>query len=210
MRSAIDVRVMCLEDLPVVTELHLLAFPRAALTSLGKEAVLRYYQWQFEHQRELYATVALVHGTMAGFSLAGHLLHPLSGYLREHRRYLIGATLRHPSLLANPIFRDRMMLAVKKLGPRRSRGASRRDGARFGVLALAVHPDFQGYGIGQALLDDAECEARRLGVPRIGLTVRLDNDQAIRFYERQGWCRELDARGHWTGMMHKDLTPASD
>ncbi|HEX7123252.1 MAG TPA: GNAT family N-acetyltransferase [Gemmatimonadaceae bacterium] len=209
MRSAIEVRPMCREDLVEVTELHLLAFPRAALTSLGKEAVLRYYQWQFEHQRELYATVAVVHGRIAGFSLAGRLLHPLTGYLKDHRRYLLGATLRHPSLLANPIFRDRVMLAVKKLRPRRARSASRREGPRFGVLALAVHPDFQGYGIGQALLDDAECEARRLGVSRIGLTVRLDNDQAIRFYERQGWCRELDARGRWRGTMHKDVAPTA-
>lgn len=197
---------MCLQDLPVVTELHLLAFPRAALTSLGKEAVHRYYLWQFEHQHDLYATVALVDGTVAGFSLAGRLRHPLSGYLRQHRRYLIGATLRHPLLLANPIFRDRLKLAVKKLRPRRRAKRSAGD-RQFGVLALAVHPDFQGWGIGQALLDDAEREARRAGALRIGLTVREDNDQAIRFYERHGWYRALDARGRWTGHMQKDLTP---
>lgn len=207
MRSAVHIRALRPDDLASITELHLLAFPKAALSALGQEAVRRYYQWQLEHQPDMYATVALIDGALAGFSLAGQFRHPLSGFLRAHRGYLIRNTLRRPWLLANPIFFDRVRLGLKKLRPRRRRGniATGAPVRRFGVLSLAVHPGFQGHGVGQALMDDAEREARRLGVPRIGLTVRLDNKHAIHFYESHGWYRDVDQHGRWTGAMHKDL-----
>lgn len=52
---------------------------------------------------------------------------------------------------------------------------------------LAVLPDHQGQGIGQALLAAVEDRARRLGCCKLTLEVRSDNDRAQRLYERVGF-----------------------
>ena len=39
----------------------------------------------------------------------------------------------------------------------------------------------------------------------MSLTVHPENGQAVRFYERQGWYRTVDAKGRWIGHMLKDL-----
>ncbi len=54
------------------------------------------------------------------------------------------------------------------------------------ITTIGVHPAFQRRGIGSALLK--ECEDRLPG-ERIRLTVREDNDPAIRLYTRFGYER---------------------
>ena len=64
-------------------------------------------------------------------------------------------------------------------------------------LGIAVHPDAQRQGVGQALMA-ALCEwADRWGqVLRTELTVFVDNAHAIRLYERHGFVREGRHRGY--------------
>lgn len=50
---------------------------------------------------------------------------------------------------------------------------------------IAVHPDWWGAGVAEALL----AEARRLSPARIGLDVNADNPRAVAFYEKQGFAR---------------------
>lgn len=211
----VEIRAVDVRDLPVIAEIHMLAFPQAALTALGREAVRRYYEWQLEGPHDLHATLALVNGTTAGFSFAGHFRGHLIGFLRRNRLYLFLNTLRRPWLLANPLFLDRLRYGLntfrRKLGQRVPRDVSRdpTEPRRFGILSVAVHPAFQGCGVGHALMHDAEQEARRLGVGTMSLTVHPENAQAVRFYEHQGWYQVPDRRGRWIGHMQKDLPPVA-
>ncbi|HSA57854.1 MAG TPA: GNAT family N-acetyltransferase [Gemmatimonadaceae bacterium] len=208
MESTLEIRAIEAADLPVIAQIHMLAFPGAAMTALGREAVRRYYQWQLEGPHDLYATLAVVDGKTAGFSFAGHFRGHLIGYLRRNRAYLLFNTLRRPWLLANPLFLDRLKFGLTTVRRKLGKPVPRRDTSeakRFGILSVAVDPTFQGHGVGHALMEDAEQEARRLGVPRMSLTVHPENEQAVRFYEHQGWYRALDARGRWIGHMQKDL-----
>ncbi len=59
------------------------------------------------------------------------------------------------------------------------------------IATIAVLPEFQGRGIGAALLE--ACEAQ-IPLSRIRLCVRPTNDVAIRLYERFGYARV----GEWT------------
>jgi [ribosomal protein S18]-alanine N-acetyltransferase len=59
---------------------------------------------------------------------------------------------------------------------------------RYGyVVTIDVAPELRGVGLGGLLLRQAEGQVRAAGVGRMGLHVAVDNDAAIRFYERLGY-----------------------
>ena len=58
-------------------------------------------------------------------------------------------------------------------------------------LTVAVHPDFQGQGIGAMLFEALFAEARRLsGLTRVELMCREGNVRAVRLYQRLGFVIE--------------------
>ena len=61
-----------------------------------------------------------------------------------------------------------------------------RDGGLY-VGRLAVLPSWRGRGAARALIGAAEAEARRLGLPRMHLRVRLALDENRRFFSACGF-----------------------
>ncbi|HZG55711.1 GNAT family N-acetyltransferase [Paenibacillus sp.] len=59
--------------------------------------------------------------------------------------------------------------------------------AHVAELAIAVHPDFQGRGVGRLLVETACREAKAEGKRKLSLRVMSTNEQAIRFYEKLGF-----------------------
>ena len=57
------------------------------------------------------------------------------------------------------------------------------------VQTIAVAPEHQRRGLGADLLQRLLDDARRRGIPRVGLEVRVDNAPAIAMYERFGFAR---------------------
>ncbi|MGI6488836.1 MAG: GNAT family N-acetyltransferase [Syntrophothermaceae bacterium] len=66
------------------------------------------------------------------------------------------------------------------------------DGRRGYIYHLAVHPQYQGQGYGQALLEKVITELENLGAQKIHLFVFSHNHQAIEFYRRLGWRERND------------------
>ena len=65
-----------------------------------------------------------------------------------------------------------------------------------GSIGMAVHDDFQGRGVGSALLGAAvDLADRWLNLRRVELEVYTDNAPAIRLYERFGFAIEGTLRG---------------
>ncbi|HAY82780.1 MAG TPA: GNAT family N-acetyltransferase [Planctomycetaceae bacterium] len=56
------------------------------------------------------------------------------------------------------------------------------------VHDLAVHEDARGQGVGTALLEAIEVEARRRGCCKVTLEVRSDNEVALGLYRKLGFC----------------------
>jgi ribosomal protein S18 acetylase RimI-like enzyme len=72
------------------------------------------------------------------------------------------------------------------------------DGRRGWIYHLAVDPTLQKHGIGAALMQAVEERMARLGVRKINLQVRADNQQACGFYEQIGYADEhLTSFGKW-------------
>ena len=83
--------------------------------------------------------------------------------------------------------------AVGLLALRRHEGRR----AHVGDIGMFVHPDFHGQGVGSALMQSAvELADRWLDLKRIELTVFVDNERAVRLYEKFDFVREGVLRGY--------------
>jgi ribosomal protein S18 acetylase RimI-like enzyme len=127
----------------------------------------------------------------------------------------VWAFLTHPWVLFHPEVRAKFPLLrnnlLMKLGIRprvhfspEQRNTMARD-PHVGLVVIGVDPKFQGRGIGSLLLQEFERRAALLGLSKMQLTVRSDNVQAIRAYERNGWVREREAEGSLSMVKRIDL-----
>lgn len=202
------IRELRREDLPGVAAIHLAAFVDSSLTSLGREAVRRYYEWLLNGPHQSRALGAFERHRLVGFSFGGVFNGALTGFLRRNRAYLAVRVATHPWLALSPLFRDRITQAIRLLArraPATSAAAAPLTTPAYGILAIAVEPSHHGTGVGQALMKRNEELARASGFRRMELSVAMSNVQAIRFYERGGWTRSL-TDGVWTrGVMSKEL-----
>ncbi len=214
--DAIRIRPLSIKDLPDVAAIHAAAFPDAALTSLGSEAVRRYYHWQLTGPHDAVALAALAPSEIAGFCVGGLFRGALSGFLNRNRAFLAWRVVTHPWIVSNSIVRRRLPLAIESLVNHRApypavsptgsaqttRPATRERS--FGVLSVAVHPRWRGRHIGSLLMREAEAAARARGFRVMHLTVAPDNRHAVEFYEHLDWDR-VPVDGKWNGAMRKVL-----
>ena len=61
------------------------------------------------------------------------------------------------------------------------------DGHRGWINYLAVHPDFQGQGYAQQVMENVESELRKRGCPKINLQIRSGNARVMAFYQKLGF-----------------------
>ena len=222
MTDKIILRELNTDDLPLIAAVHSAAFPDGALTRLGRVVVERYYLWQLTGPHSTVRAVgAFSGGDCAGFSFGGVFTGgSTSGFLRLNKTLLVKQFLLHPQNILSPQYLQRVWTSVKILrrAARRTleiaaenaspNKKSPKKPASFGILSIAVSPEFQSHGIGKMLLLDAEREAVRSGFSQMDLMVHPDNTQAVRFYEKLEW-EKLSADGKWRGVMIKKLRPAA-
>jgi ribosomal protein S18 acetylase RimI-like enzyme len=201
-----DIRHLAVSDLQAIAEVHCDAFPDGGLTSLGAEAVRRYYLWQLTGPHEALALGAFRDARLGGFCFGGLFRGAMTGYLRRNRLYLAARMLTHPWLLTSPLVRDRVRQARRLLrsappgAPSGGAGAGERS---FGILSIAVHPAFRKHGLGRQLMLEMERHALERGFTRMNLSVEPANAGAVAFYERLGWVRVPVDR--WDGTMIRSL-----
>lgn len=203
---------LALRDLPRVAAIHLAAFTDSQLALLGPAVLERYYRWQFLGPHQSRAFGVWHDGELVGFVFAGRYRGAVQGFLR--RNWLpLGLTLaRHPGSLAGTRFRGRLREGIGvaagrfRSGPGTgSSGPPPPSSTSAGVLSIAVHPTWAGRGVARDLLRAAERDAAERGFDRMHLTVAVDNDRAIAFYEREGWVRAANRDGSWSGAMRRSL-----
>lgn len=206
---AVEVVDLGPQDVDAIADLHVRAFPESELGRQGVESVRRNYRWQFDAPHDLTAIGVRDDGRLQGFLLGGTFRGATIGFVKREWRFLLVQGIRHPSTVLRSGGRARISSALRLLLRRRPPAPAPGTPAappvkRFGVLAIAVEPDAQGRGIGQALMAEAIVRARAGGYERMRLNVHPDNDRAVDFYERGGWERAPGPDG-WTGSMERPL-----
>lgn len=213
MTHEIKVRDLGVEDLDAVAEAHERSFPESALGHLGHEAVVRYYRWQLIGPHDVDALAAVDdHDHLLGYLVGGRFRGSTVGFVKGNAPFLVGRVLRHPSVLGGAggvrAARTGLRLLVRRGGQTRPEDLARVPDGSFGVLVVAVIDGAHRQGIGSALLDEAERRARTGGYQRLHLTLRPDNEEALRFYRSRGWTRlglPGDTDQQW--LMGKELGP---
>jgi ribosomal protein S18 acetylase RimI-like enzyme len=56
-----------------------------------------------------------------------------------------------------------------------------------GLIVIGVDPAYQGKGYGSKLLQEFEVVSKEMGFNILMLTVKSENAQAIKSYQRNGW-----------------------
>lgn len=96
--------------------------------------------------------------------------------------------------------------------PRGCEWYERDDVASIGQFA--VHPDWQGRGLGQALMEHAERAAARLGAAEVAVDTSERATHLIRWYERLGYRRvgyaDWDVTNYRSVVLSKTLNKATE
>ncbi len=207
--TSTTVRDVAESDLSTVAQLHVQAFPDSVLGELGVEAVRRNYLWQLTGPHDLVALVAVEDDVVLGFLFGGLFRGSTIGFVKKEKWFLARRLVCNPSIVFRSVGRSRLGLAAKLLTRRSQPSQSEEPGAvpdrSFGVLAIAVDPQTQGKGVGQALMNEARSRAISHGYLGMHLTVHPENTSALGFYRSLGWTELMEPDGSWVGRMELSL-----
>jgi ribosomal protein S18 acetylase RimI-like enzyme len=206
--DSIELRRVQEGELGMVAGTHRAAFPDSPLSRLGAGAVARFYLSQLRGPHQPIVLGAFGSGRCLGVIIAGDTRHAMRLFLCENRFFLTRQVLMRPGLLWDRLVRARVGYAVRAWfhPPVASSNRQSPTNSSFRILSIGVIPEARGSGVAKKLMSEVERLALDSGVAEMGLTVGVDNDRAIRFYEGMGWERILIG-GRWRGLMVKRLRP---
>ena len=205
--AQISCRPACEEDLEGMAGVYMAAFPESMAHLFGSRppavaAVAEVLRLPMLSE-PLCATVAEHDGAIAGYCLApAHVSHLRTVALHNTWNYLGRWLAGHYRVGLRPL---RIML-LDKLAQFRQR---RHDAfhVEAHILSVAVHPDYQGRGLGRRLVQAGVDYLAGEHVPAVRLEVRPGNPGAIHLYESLGFRavgETADSQGAWL-IMIKDM-----
>ena len=207
-----SIRTLSIEDLPEVAQIHIAAFPDSALTALGDRTLRRYYHWLLTGPHDAFMIGIWDKDSLEGFSFGGVFRGALTGFIKKNKWYLIRQVLFRPWIVFKFQEAIDMSLMILRFRPFQkpkkniiTKPALVKPIPSFGILAIAVHPDHQGKGLGKKMLNKSEKMAIEYKFKRMNLTVHTKNEQAIGFYENLGWQKQAEPNSLWQGKMEKRL-----
>ena len=165
-----------------VVEAHIRAFPTFFLTFLGRRFMKEVYaSYLFDD-----AGMSFVAEEEPTGSVLGIVVGPLApdGYFKRllKRRWWAFCLASIRTVLRRPSTIRRLVRAVFY------RGQSPSGPKRSLLSSISVSPEYQGHGIGRALMDAWVAEARRRGSGGCYVMTDRDNNEGSNcFYPRVGW-----------------------
>ena len=179
------------EDLPFVVDQHLLHFPDGFFARLGRGYLTEYYlSYCTDHSSCVVVATdgAMLIGYLAGTSdPAGHRRHVINTHGRELTKRAVLALIRNPPLAVN-FARTRGRRYLKKLLSRRGPAPAASEPSRRAAVLhhVVVVREFQGRGVGAALIEVFEDDARHAGCHELALVTQTGGPAAD-YYRQSGW-----------------------
>jgi len=175
-----SIRLATVADVDAVVDVHSASFSGFFLTFLGRQFLSELYAGVITDSTGI-AFVYIKENRISGF-VAG-TSQPAGFYSRllRHRwwRFALASLV---SILKNPIIIPRLLRAFQKsqdVSVQMSTGT---------LMSIAVAPEAQGCGLGQALVKVFLEEAARRGLKHVDLTTdKNNNDSVNQFYQRLGF-----------------------
>jgi len=181
--DAVNVRLARNSDVPEIVRVHQAGFPGFFLTFLGPRFLEEFYSAVLDDPDGM-GFVACDMTGICGFVVG--TAQPAGFYRRLlQQRWWRFALASATSALKRPSIMPRLLRAFS-LPERTTQTAGRGS-----LLSVAVRPQFQGQGIGQALAQAFLQEAARRDLGQVDLTTDRDgNDATNRFYQHIGFVCE--------------------
>ena len=203
--QAIEYRTVSMDTVPGIAQVHLVSFPGAFLTCLGRRALEASYGW-FVGKPQTVAFAACAEEEVVGFTNGwvpkGDWVGPLIRDSWPHLCVgLLRALIRHPGIAIPLIWARR---GAARIWFRRTVGANQpsyqqgfthsKDIAIGSLASIAVIPGLRGTGVASRLLELFLAESERRGVSAVRASTNSDNRRARAFYEKMGWRKISEAR----------------
>lgn len=187
------------KDLVAIAKCHQKAFPDSLTSKMGIHYLSKIFSWYLSTDKAFlfflkendqvvgYAGGMLVNGTLAHGSASSLIQHTFNDAIK--------ALIIRPWLLLHRDFISRYALLTRNIVTR-LRNKFRKTEIRstvapkephIGLVVIGVDPMFHGKGFGTVLLQEFEKQTLQYGFKKMMLTVKTDNQKAIRSYSRNGW-----------------------
>ena len=202
------IKKLALDDLPTVANIHKISFPNSLLTHLGRETIIRYYKWQFDSGANVYPIGLFFGGKLIGYCFGGSFRAALGGFLGQNKIFHAFQILRNPKIFLKKRFIqsifESLKLTIKFSSKKNIELIDYNQKKYFGILAIAIDPDYSNNGYGKHLISDSENFARKNKYSFMRLTADINSINTIKFYESIGMQRVIE-NGSWQGKMYKKL-----
>jgi ribosomal protein S18 acetylase RimI-like enzyme len=208
------------EDLQQIAECHASAFPESLSTAMGRKYLEKMLSWYLASEDTFLFYIAekdKVVGYCGGMIVdTSRRMGSASSMAQYSFNEAVIAFLLRPWLVFHKevivkyrfIFRNLVKRFIKTASPKINSGQSARTipADRYSALVvIGVRKNLQGGGYGSKLLAEFENQSHLRGLSKMLLTVRTDNRQAIKAYEKNGWLKTESNRKSTT--MRKTINP---
>lgn len=186
-------------ELSQVAKCHILAFPDSFSSKLGRRYVAKMLGWYLSTEKAFifhlkdngevvgYCGAIVVDGTLPTGAASGMTQYSFNDAIKAmvFRPWL----LLHPEVTKRYKFLWRNVKA--KLGISKPKFSAEQktiyqNEPQIGLVVIGVDPKMQGKGYGSMILQEFEKRAATYNIPKLQLTVKAINTNAIRAYEN-GW-----------------------
>jgi ribosomal protein S18 acetylase RimI-like enzyme len=191
-----------LSDIPQLSQLHGNVFSTSIAAKLGLSFTQKNFQWYLSDSRcflfHLLSDRNVVIGYCGGMLTVPGKPGSATSMIQFAFKEAVVGFLKRPWLLFHPEVRGHWPLMLRniaqKLGWRPQHPAVAEQpksipAPSMGLVVIGVAPEARNQGVGQVLLAEFERRARQHGAEQAHLSVKKNNPQAHRAYEKAGWVR---------------------
>jgi len=164
-------------DLKIIVDIHIKAFPEFFLTKLGSRFLYKYYNLILNYEKKIFLVVeedGYPIGFVAGFLKPANFYT----YVRKHKNILIFALI--PIIFRNPFLIPRIISNFCSTKKKEQKNKV----IKCELASIAVNPDYAGQGLGKKLAKAFIEISQKKNADIIYLTTDVNNNEVVNnFYQ---------------------------